>query len=195
MREFETGANRNSEEGKIDYEGFLNPLVIKRFGEYMDSHRQLETGELRDSDNWQKGIPLDSAMKSAWRHFHDWHMEHRGYESREGLEAALCGLLFNVQSYLLTILEEKQGGHWTPVYTQEQFNDALDASPYDRDDTLADVPGSGAFSDAQQQDLEFDRLYDDANGNKEEPAEEPKNWVEAWPKWFQNVVGAVGKGK
>ncbi len=189
MREFETGANRNDETGKLDYEGFLNPLVLKRFAEYMDSHRVLESGEVRDSDNWQKGIPLDSAMSSAYRHFQDWHLEHRGYDSREGVEAAICGLIFNAQSYLLTLLEENEGGHWSPTYTQEQFAQALDyVDPHT-------VPNTGAFSDAKQQELFEEKFYDDGLEGVEEPSPAITNWVEAWPKWFQGVVGAVGKGK
>jgi hypothetical protein len=108
MREFGTGATRDSEEGKFDYEGFYNPLVVKRFGQYMDKHRKQADGKLRDSDNWQKGIPKDAYIKSAWRHFMDWWMEHRGYKSREGTEDALCALLFNVQGYLYEILKNKE---------------------------------------------------------------------------------------
>ncbi len=188
MREFETGANRNEDKGKLDYEGFINPLVLQRFAAYMESHRYLETGEVRDSDNWQKGIPLDSAMKSAYRHFQDWHLEHRGYDSREGVEAAICGLIFNAQSYLLTLLEENEGGNWSPVYTQEEFNAALDLNS-------ADAVGTGAFSDAKQQELFEEKFYNDGLEGVEEPSPAIKNWVEAWPKWFQGVVGAVGKGK
>lgn len=106
-RTFASGASRNSDNGKYDYEGFLSPLVIERFGAYMHKHRHLEDGSLRDSDNWQKGIPKSAYMQSAWRHFLDWHLEHRGYSSREGLEDALCALIFNAQGYLHEILKEK----------------------------------------------------------------------------------------
>jgi len=108
MREFKTGATRDSEEGKFDYEGFYSPLVVKRFGQYMDKHRKQADGKLRDSDNWQKGIPKDAYIKSAWRHFMDWWMEHRGYKSREGIEDALCALMFNVMGYLYEILKDKK---------------------------------------------------------------------------------------
>lgn len=108
MREFKTGATRDNDEGKYDYEGFYNPLIIKRFGQYMDKHRKQADGKIRDSDNWQKGIPKDAYIKSAWRHFMDWWMEHRGYKSREGIEDALCALLFNIQGYLFEILKEKE---------------------------------------------------------------------------------------
>lgn len=110
MKEYKTGANRNNPEGKLDYEGFLSPIVIRRFAEYMDKHRHLETGELRASDNWQKGIPKEDYMKSGWRHFQDWWMEHRGYDSRDGLEDALCGIMFNSMGYLLEVLKEKKYG-------------------------------------------------------------------------------------
>lgn len=100
MREFETGATRDTEEGKLDYEGFLSPLVLRRFGEYMHKHRVQADGTLRDSDNWQKGMPKDVYIKSGFRHFMDWWLEHRGYGGREGIEEALCALLFNVQGYL-----------------------------------------------------------------------------------------------
>jgi len=100
LRTFESGATRDTGDGKLDYEGFFSPLVWERFAKYMSKHQVQSDGLLRDSDNWQKGMPLDSYMKSAWRHFMDWWLEHRGSESREGLEEALCGLLFNVQGYL-----------------------------------------------------------------------------------------------
>jgi len=57
MRTFGGGATRNSDQGKPDYEGFLSPLVIIRYGEYMTRHRVQADGNIRDSDNWQKGIP------------------------------------------------------------------------------------------------------------------------------------------
>jgi hypothetical protein len=35
-------------------------------------------------------------------------MEHRGYPSREGIEDALCALLFNIQGYLFEVLKEQE---------------------------------------------------------------------------------------
>lgn len=108
MRRFISGATRNDETGKLDFEGSFHPLVLKRFAEYMRSHRG---NPPRPDDNWKLGIPLDSYMKSGTRHFMDWWLEHSNCESREGLESALCGLLFNVQGYLLLVLlKNKKGG-------------------------------------------------------------------------------------
>lgn len=69
IRTFDTGATRDTDEGKLDFEGFLSPLALERFAEYMNKHRQQSDGSLRDSDNWQKGIPVKQYMKSMWRHF------------------------------------------------------------------------------------------------------------------------------
>lgn len=99
MREFETGATRDDNQTKLDYRGFLDPLVLKKFAEYMHRHRKQSDGTMRSSDNWKKGIPLDAYMESMHRHFHDLWMEHEGYESREGIKDALMGLMFNILGY------------------------------------------------------------------------------------------------
>jgi hypothetical protein len=99
IRQFASGATRDAEDGKPDYEGFLSPLVIEAYGRYMHHHRLMADGSLRDSDNWQRGIPLEAYMKSAWRHFIEWWKYHRGHTAREGI-FAVCGLLFNAMGYL-----------------------------------------------------------------------------------------------
>ena len=111
MRTFKTGATRDKEEGKLDYEAFFCPLVRKRRAEFMHSKRFQNGGTMRDGDNWQKGIPLDSYIKSGNRHFEDWLLHHRGYsdEAHEVLETALCALMFNVEGYLHEILKTKRG--------------------------------------------------------------------------------------
>ena len=102
MRTFNTGATRDSNLNKPDYEGFLSPIVIQRFGQYMSKHRIQSDGTQRDSDNWQKGIPKQIYLESAWRHFLDWWLHDRGFgnQAKEPLEEALCALMFNVQGYL-----------------------------------------------------------------------------------------------
>ena len=121
IRTFETGATRNSDVEKPDYEGYLSPLAIQAFGRYMTRHRVQEDGSLRSSDNWQKGIPRDQYLKSAFRHFVAWWAMHRksvdasffGADDEEALEEALCGLLFNVQGYLHEALKIMRPGRWT----------------------------------------------------------------------------------
>ena len=114
MRKFETGATRNCDQNKYDYEGFFTPLFIEAFGAYMHKHRVQIDGALRDSDNWQKGLPLDVCIKSAWRHFFDLWKIHRGIKAispEDGHEIdaveACCALFFNVQAYVHETLKKK----------------------------------------------------------------------------------------
>src|SRR6266849_2960288 len=100
MRKFETGATRDVDTNKLDYEGFLSPRVLERYAEYLHKHRRQADGKLRDSDNWQKGIPKDVYMKSAFRHFMDVWKNHRGLDANEQIEEALCATLFNIMGYL-----------------------------------------------------------------------------------------------
>ena len=106
-RYFESGAYRDTDVGKNDYEGYLSPLVIEAFGDYMTEHRMQSDGRLRASDNWQKGIPQDQYMKSMWRHFLAVWKWHRYGEDPLELEDALCALLFNVMGYLHEHLKEQ----------------------------------------------------------------------------------------
>ena len=72
---FTTGATRSTDTNKIDFEGHINPEVLEIFGEYMNRHRVQRDGQLRASDNWQKGIPLYRYVKSLIRHtFEFWRM-------------------------------------------------------------------------------------------------------------------------
>lgn len=107
MRTFDTGATRDSDDTKNDYEGFLSPTVIETFGNYMTVHRKQADGKLRDSDNWQKGIPKDAYMKSLWRHFFDLWKLHRGYKCNVTIKEACCAILFNTQGYLHEQLKDE----------------------------------------------------------------------------------------
>ncbi len=104
MRTFGTGATRNTDVNKLDYEGFLSPTVLKRYAEYLNKHRVQADGNIRESDNWQKGIPKDVYMKSAFRHFMDVWSCHRGVGSAD-LEESLCATLFNLMGYLHEVLK------------------------------------------------------------------------------------------
>lgn len=105
MREFETGATRDTDEGKYDYEGFLSPQVLERFAAYMHDNRIQADGNLRDSDNWQKGIPKNAYMKSMWRHFMSvW----QGHRNGEVSQNDLCAMMFNVMGYLFEDIKENR---------------------------------------------------------------------------------------
>jgi hypothetical protein len=127
MRSFDTGATRDTAEGKLDMEGFTHPMVMKQFAKYMNMNRLQSDGQLRDSDNWQKGIPIDAYMKSLRRHHDDLWQEHRGFTTANGLISALCGIIFNANGYLLEVLKDRQfqlqdfdGDHPTPEMKKRQ---------------------------------------------------------------------------
>ena len=110
IRIFKSGATRDIEDGKIDFEGFLSPIVLKCFGEYMHKHRLQKDGKVRESDNWQKLFGenhYDVCAKSMMRHVMDFWLFHRGFKGRETLIDALCGIIFNAMAYLYKLLCQK----------------------------------------------------------------------------------------
>lgn len=114
IRTFDTGATRDVDVGKLDYEGFLSPIVLERYAQYLHKHRIQSDGNLRDADNWQKGIPIKQYMKSKVRHLVFSWLLHRGFPAiddkgnKVDLEESLCAELFNTMGYLLEILKGKQ---------------------------------------------------------------------------------------
>ncbi len=109
VRLFETGATRDTDQGKLDYEAFLSPLVLKRFAEYMHQHRKQADGTLRDGDNWQKGIPIPQYVKSMWRHFFDvWSLHRASKNLLPQQEENLVAVMFNVMGMLHEILKLKE---------------------------------------------------------------------------------------
>jgi hypothetical protein len=112
-RTFKSGATRDTDKGKLDYDGFLSPLVLKRYAEYMHKCRVQSDGKVRDSDNWKKGIPSSVYMKSMWRHFMDvwsWNfkkgrLENISYNEIKEQEDSLCAVIFNASGYLHELLK------------------------------------------------------------------------------------------
>ena len=107
IRSFPSGATRDTDQGKPDFEGFLSAPALEAFAQYMNKHRVQSDGALRASDNWQKGIPVEAYMKSAWRHFFAVWKGHRGGKIEVD---DLCALMFNVQG----LLHERLKGDPTP---------------------------------------------------------------------------------
>ena len=118
VREFGTGATRDLDANKLDFEGFLSPLVLERFAEHMHKARKMPDGSMRESDNWQLGIPMGVYIKSLWRHFFAvWKLWRglpvtevvRGETIEKDLETELCALLFNASGMLHETLKAKRG--------------------------------------------------------------------------------------
>jgi len=106
MREFASGAIRDDDKEKLDFEGCLSPLALEAFAQYMLDNTIQKDGNERTSDNWQKGFSKECYMKSMWRHFFMAWKIHRGWV-KGCMVTTLCALLFNVQGMLHEILKEK----------------------------------------------------------------------------------------
>jgi hypothetical protein len=108
MRNFGTGATRDSADWKLDLKGFLSARAVELLGRYMHFHRHQADGKLRDSDNWKLGIPIKVYEESETRHVFEWlrALEDEKAENSpvanvngKALVAAL-GMMFNLQGWL-----------------------------------------------------------------------------------------------
>ena len=120
VRTFETGATRDTDSGKLDYEAFLSPIALRRYAEYMHKHRKQADGSLRAGDNWQKGIPVAQYVKSLWRHVVSvWTAHRSGNELTDEQEDNLCAVIFNAFGNLHENLKaraaKKEGEMWRDI--------------------------------------------------------------------------------
>ena len=99
IRQFDTGATRDTSFDKYEYAGFLSPVVLEAFAAYMHECRKTPAG-LRGSDNWQLGIPLPVYMHSFLRHAIDLWKIMRGIKTPDGELGAAAGVLFNVMGWV-----------------------------------------------------------------------------------------------
>ena len=76
----------------------------------MHKHRKQSDGNLRDSNNWKKGIPHEAYWHSLSRHIQDLRLIKEGFpgQARErNLEEVLCSILFNVQGMLHEAIKDR----------------------------------------------------------------------------------------
>jgi hypothetical protein len=112
IRTFDTGATRDTAQGKLDYVKALSPIVLRRYVQYLNKHRLQPDGSYRDFNNWKKGIPQEVYHSSNGRHFMDAWLLTEGYAAEDNhgpvdIEACLCAQLFNVMGRLHEILKNK----------------------------------------------------------------------------------------
>lgn len=104
-------ATRDSNTNKLDFVGFFDQNVLESYANYMNKHRLQADGTLRDSDNWKSYFGEEHykvCFESAFRHFWDWWHEHNGEPSRDGIDEAINGLLFNIFAYQSKRLKEQR---------------------------------------------------------------------------------------
>ena len=110
LRTYSTGATRDTASGKHEPWKFTSVLVEKRFCEYMHRYRHQSDGELRDSDNWKRGIEIEDYYDSLSRHVQDLRLILDGYPElarEQDAEEALCAIFFNVQGMLHEMIKNR----------------------------------------------------------------------------------------
>jgi hypothetical protein len=102
IRIFSSGATCDTDKDKLDFEGFFSPVALVEYARYMHKHRLQPDGKLRDSDNWQKGIPEKELVKSLIRHIMDVWLLYRDYKgvATQDKREAICGTIFNAMALL-----------------------------------------------------------------------------------------------
>ena len=141
MRTFSSGATRDNDDNKLDFEGFLSPFALEAYAQYMHGHRIQADGNLRESDNWQKGIPVDQYMKSLWRHFFAvWKGHRQGEIDRQDV----CAMLFNGMGILHEIVAPTR----------------QDSRKLDESERILDESSSAAISNRRSAQQAIQRFYD-----------------------------------
>lgn len=113
IRTFESGATRDTDQGKLDYVKALSPIVLRRYVQYLDKHRLQSNGSYRSFDNWKQGIPEEAYISGGGRHFIDTWLLTEGYATEDNhgpveIEDALCAQLFNLMGRLHEMLKDKE---------------------------------------------------------------------------------------
>lgn len=108
VRQFPTGATRDTDTGKFDYEAFISPAVLERYGRFMHQNRYQKDGTVRDGDNWQRGIPLEAYRKSLIRHVIEAWSTWRGARptTDEIEQGTICAIMFNAMGMLHELLKK-----------------------------------------------------------------------------------------
>lgn len=96
--------------GKIDPEAAICPLTLEAYLEYKVFCRAMSDGSTRPDDNWQKGMPTETYMKSLWRHMLEIWKQHRGHRGDAAFPIAAAAAMFNIQGLLHNYLKENPDG-------------------------------------------------------------------------------------
>lgn len=94
VTKFETGAIRDTQDGKFDIGEYISPLALARLYAHMQKN-----AKKYGAGNWRKGIPTESAKQSKRRH--DWVIEMEEYGVvLEPDSDHLAGAWFNIMQRL-----------------------------------------------------------------------------------------------
>jgi hypothetical protein len=111
IRQFDSGATRDTAEGKLSYVKALSPIVLQRYVQYLDVHRKQSDGSMREFDNWKQGIPEETYLDGLGRHFVAAWLLAQDYPASDNhgpvtLEDSLCAIIFGASGWLHEILKK-----------------------------------------------------------------------------------------
>ncbi len=112
IRTFDTGATRDTANGKLNYRKALSPIVLQRYVQYLNAHRKQADGSMRDFDNWKQGILIEAYFEGLGRHDMAVWLLYDGFPAEDNhgsvtLEDTLCAIIFNSSGWLHELLKEK----------------------------------------------------------------------------------------
>jgi hypothetical protein len=94
VTKFDSGAIRDTQEGKPNFYECISPFAMWRYGLYMN-----KAASKYGADNWTKGIPIESYIQSLERHLLKLKMELKyGYTMEEGDHAS--AIIFNAMGLI-----------------------------------------------------------------------------------------------
>ncbi len=146
IRTFDTGATRDTVQGKLSYVRILSPIVLRRYVEYMNFHAKQSDGTMREPDNWKSGFPIETYLDSLGRHLVAVWLLQQDFTETDNhgsvtLEDSLCGIIFNAMGWLHEILKTKL----PPNKVELDYQAAVEHET----GALETVPGYGGDVDAR----------------------------------------------
>lgn len=107
---FESGAIRDSQEGKEEYQEAISDLTLRRYALYM-----LSQAKKYGKGNWKKGISSESYSNSLDRHLNKYRIKKNwGIDIEPGVDH-LSAALFNLQGLIHNEEMEKYKKSNTPM--------------------------------------------------------------------------------
>ena len=109
---FQSGAIRDSQEGKVDFIETVSWTAFNRFARYMTGKKK-KYGQ----GNFKKGIPIDSYEKSLMRHIVKYLKNKHEGGNDEPEEDHLAAIVFNTFGIMHEELRQEAGGAKVQVPT------------------------------------------------------------------------------
>jgi len=118
IRQFESGATRDTDVGKLNYIRALSPIVLQYYVEYLGGHRTQPDGSMRDWDNWKRGMDKQIYLEGQDRHHRAVWLLSQGFPASDNhgqvtMKDSLCGVIFNAMGMLHEILKEESSQNKT----------------------------------------------------------------------------------